>query len=636
MYARYTLSQLAIFLVMCCALLACVTTAQAESDTKENGYRITKFDTQASDKSITVTIGGDSIPAYTVSERFGPFRAVVDIANASFQLDGKDKGVQPELAKNDFIKLAISSVNDQQPAITRFEFTIADSHTYTVNRSDNNIIIKFDPSTNSSSQSTANSAIPAISDIAITPGQIETVVSIKTTKTIKDYKTEKILGGKDKPARMFIDFANISIDRLVKEKEVGTSLARIRVAPRGTGARIVFDSSGPEIFNYTIKPTDSSIDIVIKEPEGLVLDKKSVKKSAGTGAAEVTDATLDALIESTSSQVSKKTKESGKKGGLEDRTAVVNDSFSMSGYNKEKISVDFYKIDIHNVFRLLREVSRENIIVDEEVKGTLTVSLTDVPWDFALDIILNLMDLRKEQRFNTIVIYPKKKEFVWPERRDDNLSVQADANALKKEELEIEQKVNLPEEVLKAQDLIRKALIAEKNKDFEEAVKLYESAATLWPKNPSIYNRLSAIYLAELKVNAKAVHFAKENLKVNPNDTKAALYAAIGSANMQRNAEASEYFNMSIAGKPPLKEALASYASFTENNQQYEASLKILEKYNAQYGETLNTMVAKARIYDKLGKTDQAVTQYRAILASGFAIQADLKNYIQGRIAASQ
>ena len=137
-------------------------------------------------------------------------------------------------------------------------------------------------------------------------------------------------------------------------------------------------------------------------------------------------------------------------------------------------------------------------------------------------------------------------------------------------------------------------------------------------------------------MNAKAVHFAKENLKVNPSDTKAALYAAIGSANMQRNAEASEYFNMSIAGKPPLKEALASYASFTENNQQYEASLKILEKYNAQYGETLNTMVAKARIYDKLGKTDQAVTQYRAILASGFAIQPDLKNYIQGRIAASQ
>ena len=64
------------------------------------------------------------------------------------------------------------------------------------------------------------------------------------------------------------------------------------------------------------------------------------------------------------------------------------DNFSFSGYTKEKISVDFYKIDIHNVFRLFRQVTDLNIIVDEAVTGTLTLALTDVPWDFALDIMI--------------------------------------------------------------------------------------------------------------------------------------------------------------------------------------------------------------------------------------------------------
>ena len=45
-------------------------------------------------------------------------------------------------------------------------------------------------------------------------------------------------------------------------------------------------------------------------------------------------------------------------------------------------------------------------------------------------------------------------------------------------------------------------------------------------------------------------------------------------------------------------------------------------------------MVAKARLLDKLAKAQDASRQYRAILASGFPMRSDLKQYIEGRLAA--
>ncbi len=312
----------------------------------------------------------------------------------------------------------------------------------------------------------------------------------------------------------------------------------------------------------------------------------------------------------------------------------LEESFAFSGYKRERISVDFYKIDLHNVFRLFRQISGINLIVDEGVSGTLTLALKDVPWDFALDIILNLMDLKKEERFNTIVIYPSKKEFVWPTRAEDNLDFKADVDVIEQEALVIEKSADQSKEVMQAKDFMMKAQNLETREEFEDAALLYSKAHELWPENTKIANKLATLYLVNLGVNAKALFYAKETLKHDPQNASAALYAAIASANMQRISEAKEYFAQSISNSPPMKEALMSFAAFSENNGQNDAALKLLDKYHSFYGETLDTMVARARILDKLGRSKDATGQYRAILASGFQLRPDLKKYIEGRLTA--
>jgi type IV pilus assembly protein PilQ len=57
-------------------------------------------------------------------------------------------------------------------------------------------------------------------------------------------------------------------------------------------------------------------------------------------------------------------------------------------YTGRRISLDFKDVDISDVLRLIAEVSDLNVIAGDEVKGQVTIRLTDVPWDQALDVIL--------------------------------------------------------------------------------------------------------------------------------------------------------------------------------------------------------------------------------------------------------
>ena len=57
-------------------------------------------------------------------------------------------------------------------------------------------------------------------------------------------------------------------------------------------------------------------------------------------------------------------------------------------YTGDPVSMDFQGADLRAVLRTFAEISELNIVIDPQVDGTVDVSLTDVPWDQALDIIL--------------------------------------------------------------------------------------------------------------------------------------------------------------------------------------------------------------------------------------------------------
>ncbi len=73
-------------------------------------------------------------------------------------------------------------------------------------------------------------------------------------------------------------------------------------------------------------------------------------------------------------------------------------------YTGEPISVNLKDVDLKDFFRLIHEISGLNVVLDPNVKGTLTIVLDDVPWDQALDIVLKNNDLARQLDGNVLRI----------------------------------------------------------------------------------------------------------------------------------------------------------------------------------------------------------------------------------------
>jgi len=75
-------------------------------------------------------------------------------------------------------------------------------------------------------------------------------------------------------------------------------------------------------------------------------------------------------------------------------------------YTGQKISLDFQNADIHNVLRLLAEVSKLNIVASDDVTGKVTLKLDRVHWDQILDVVLEARGLGMVRTGNVIRIAP--------------------------------------------------------------------------------------------------------------------------------------------------------------------------------------------------------------------------------------
>jgi len=75
-------------------------------------------------------------------------------------------------------------------------------------------------------------------------------------------------------------------------------------------------------------------------------------------------------------------------------------------YGGQKISLNFDNADIRKILQLIGDVSGLNIIAGQDVKGTITLHLENVPWDQALELILETQGLGKLQEGNVVRILP--------------------------------------------------------------------------------------------------------------------------------------------------------------------------------------------------------------------------------------
>lgn len=89
---------------------------------------------------------------------------------------------------------------------------------------------------------------------------------------------------------------------------------------------------------------------------------------------------------------------------VEDPNKLVQGS--KAGYSGEKLSLNFQNIDVRSVLQVIADFTGFNIITSDTVSGNLTLRLKDVPWDQALDIIMQSKGLSQSKAGNVIWIAP--------------------------------------------------------------------------------------------------------------------------------------------------------------------------------------------------------------------------------------
>jgi len=78
------------------------------------------------------------------------------------------------------------------------------------------------------------------------------------------------------------------------------------------------------------------------------------------------------------------------------------------GYKGEKLSLNFQNVEVRAVLQVIADFTGLNIITSDTVTGSLTLRLKDIPWDQALDIIMQTKGLDMRKNGNVVLIAPRE------------------------------------------------------------------------------------------------------------------------------------------------------------------------------------------------------------------------------------
>ncbi len=313
--------------------------------------------------------------------------------------------------------------------------------------------------------------------------------------------------------------------------------------------------------------------------------------------------------------------------GSEGSSGLSPEVRKISTYSGQRITVDFYKADIHNVFRLLGDISGRNFIVDEGVKGTVTLSLKDVPWDLALELILDLKGLEKEERLNTILIRPHSPKKEGQTKTGEAIG-ELKTKIVSPEVIQMARIVRAEKKAQhEARELVERAWKLEKAGRTLEAIDLYEQAYTLNTEAVDIAKKLAYLHY-QTGNYFKAAFYSQAVLKRTPLDAEAALYGALAEAALGNAELAETLFQKALTGRPHLPEVYYNYAVFLEKQGRFPEALKFYQRYEEEAGPSLQVAVAKARVWEKLDPS-QACSNYDQLLQGGFRLPEAIKKIIQ-------
>ena len=232
----------------------------------------------------------------------------------------------------------------------------------------------------------ADAQSPTIQDLSVREEAGQTILQLKLSKPISQYRHFPLT----QPSRIVLDiFGDARPMADAETFRVTTSLVGTVRFSAGEGyLRMTVDISSASIPSYTATPEEGGIKVVVGAADPKITTKRELNLVKGGKRLDAVTAQL-------------------KGSPVEGRGPSAAEDESATGEKKyigQRLSFDFKDADIKNVFRLLAEVSGLNIVVTADVNKKVTLRLVDVPWDQALDLLIDTNGLGKEEVGNVVRI----------------------------------------------------------------------------------------------------------------------------------------------------------------------------------------------------------------------------------------
>ncbi len=356
-----------------CAIFAGALVASSISLAQENVIQSISANQQGANVIVKVTLKNPVTKPPIGFSITSPARIALDFAATANAIG---KSVQ-QIGLGDVRNVNVVQAGDR----SRLVFNLTRPLNYATAIEDNTVIVAIDGS-GGPATAVNSSGLPIQNVQAVTGKQAIRDIDFRRGvagegRIVVDLPSNQIaVDVKQQGQSIVVDFLKASLPEVLRRRldvtDFGTPVSVVTATPQGDNVRLVIESKG--LWEHSAYQSDSQ----------LVIEVKPIK---------------------------------------EDPNKLAQGT---QGYRGEKLSLNFQNVEVRAVLQVIADFTGLNIITSDSVGGNLTLRLKDVPWDQALDIVMQAKGLDMRKNGSVLWIAPK-----------DEL--------LTKEKLELEQKAQIAE-----------------------------------------------------------------------------------------------------------------------------------------------------------------------------------------------
>jgi len=360
-----------------------------------------------SDSTARIAVATSSEPRFVARVAEGGKRIVIDLSGADL------KGT-PGITRGNPIVSRVSSqtVTQDDAKIARFTIDLARTAEYRITTSATGLVVDLNaadttraiviaPETTATTRAAGQTITAAVTNVRFDhqPGKDRVFIELDADAKFTHATTPT--------GQTVLELQGVRLpDTLERKLDVtafgGPVTAISTYRRRSDNSRVVVE----------IEPKGGSVGVVSREGNSLIVTfPQDPKDSAATGVA------ADGGVARRTRTVAREEDPRVPQGGAGQPTETTIDGEEAAGFlpttlaqqrrfGGRRIDLDLKDADIHNVLRFIADVGRVNVITSDDVKGNVTIRIKNVPWDQALETVLQSKGLGMVRSGNMIRVAP--------------------------------------------------------------------------------------------------------------------------------------------------------------------------------------------------------------------------------------